>query len=447
MTTPVPPSAALSELLGELAGSGRLADVLTAPSLAVDPEYHPWEWFFRHDPPEGFSRREWWTAVRLNRDQTARSTPLTMTDGTPLTYNLPDPLLRLIDDVSTRARGQVELPEPIANTATRDRYLVRSLIEEAITSSQLEGASTSRVRAKQMLREDRSPRDRSERMILNNYRAMQRITELKDEPLTPALITQIHRIVTEGTLDDPDDAGRLQRPGERRVRIYGTSGDEQVLHVPPAAEDLPERLERLCAFANAADDASQGDPYMPPLIRAITAHFMMGYDHYFVDGNGRTARAVFYWAMLHQGFFLTEFLSVSRLLRHAPAQYARSFLLTESDEGDLTHFLLAQARVVVQAIDDLDAYLERKTGQLRQASRALREWGLNHRQIAVVESFLRDPTGSVTVEAHRMVHGVVPQTARSDLQGLEARGLLASAKQGRRVVWFPVDDLAQRVRA
>ncbi|WP_338025862.1 Fic family protein [Actinomyces gaoshouyii] len=209
-----------------------------------------------------------------------------MTDGAPLTYNLPDPLLRLIDDVSSRARGRVELSEPIANTATRNRYLVRSLIEEAITSSQLKGASTSRVRAKQMLREDRSPRDRSERMILNNYRAMQRIVEIKDEPLSPALITQIHRMVTDGTLDDPDDAGRLQRPGEQRVRIYGVSDDEQVLHIPPAAEDLPERMERLCAFANAADDPSEGAPYMPSLIRAITLHFMMGYDHYFADGNG-----------------------------------------------------------------------------------------------------------------------------------------------------------------
>lgn len=284
-------------------------------------------------------------------------------------------------------------------------------------------------------------------MILNNYSAMQRVIELRDERLMPELVCEIHRIVTDGTLDDPADAGRLQRPGELRVRIYGTQTEEQVLHVPPPAETLPERLETLCGFANDVDRSDGTVPYMPPLLRALTLHFMMGYDHYFADGNGRTSRAVFYWSMLRQGFFLTEFLSISRLLRKAPARYARGFLLTEQDEGDLTHFFLAQARVVVQAIDELDAYLARKTGQLREATRLLRNLGLNHRQVALVETFLRDPSGSVTVEAHRTTHGVVPQTARTDLQDLEHRGLLTSAKQGRKVMWFPARDLAQRVGA
>ena len=155
-----------------------------------------------------------------------------------------------------------------------------------MTSSQLEGASTSRVRAKQMLREDQAPRDRSEQMILNNYSAMQRVIELKDERLTPELVCEIHRIVTDGTLDDPADAGRLQRPGELRVRIYGTQTEEQVLHVPPPAETLPERLETLCGFANDVDRSDGTVPYMPPLLRALTLHFMMVYDHYFADGNG-----------------------------------------------------------------------------------------------------------------------------------------------------------------
>lgn len=446
MKVPVPPPAAMEVLLARLAEDGRLTEVLVSPSTA-DTDYRPWEWFFRHDPPAGLTREQWWAAVRLRRTQTARPTPFTMKDGTRFTYNLPDSLLRVIDDVSARARGQVELPEPIANAATRDRYLVRSLIEEAMTSSQLEGASTSRVRAKQMLREDRAPRDRSEQMILNNYSAMQRVIELREERLTPELVREIHRIVTDGTLDDPADAGRLQRPGEPRVRIYGTQTEEQVLHVPPPAETLPERLETLCGFANDFDRSDGTVPYMPPLLRALTLHFMMGYDHYFADGNGRTSRAVFYWSMLRQGFFLTEFLSISRLLRKAPATYARSFLLTEQDEGDLTYFFLAQAQVVVQAIDELDAYLARKTGQLREATRLLRNLGLNHRQVALVETFLRDPSGSVTVEAHRTTHGVVPQTARTDLQDLEHRGLLTSTKQGRKVMWFPAPDLAQRVGA
>ena len=117
--------------------------------------------------------------------------------------------------------------------------------------------------------------------------------------------------------------------------------------------------ERLCDFANGVGEyASQ---YVPPLVRALVVHFMMGYDHYFVDGNGRTARVIAQWVMLREGFFLMDFVPVSRLLRRAPAQYARSFLEVEQDEGDLTYFLIWHARDhAVVAIRELHEYLAEK---------------------------------------------------------------------------------------
>lgn len=451
MKTPAPPPMRLAELrdavLKTLLSGGTPPDARTLSIVlegAEDREYHPWGWFSHHEPPESFTREQWWYAVRQDRANTARPTPFTMIDGTRFSFNLPDPLLRLIDDISSQARGRLELPDPVANPMTRDRYLVNSLYEEAITSSQLEGALTTRRDAKRMLREKRRPRDRSEQMILNNYMALERVRELKDQPLTPQMVLDIHAIVTEGALDDPADAGRIQQSGEERIRIYGDETDDQVLHVPPPAEQLPERLRRLCDFANGVGDFA--DQYVPPLVRSIIVHFMMGYDHYFVDGNGRTARAVFQWSMLRQGFFLAEFLSISRLLRRVPARYARSFLRVEQDEGDLTHFLLAQARVISRAITDLHEYLARKSAELERAAALLRQTPLNNRQIAVIESFLRDPSGSVSAVGHQSTHRVSAQTAHNDLRGLEEAGFLARTKRGRRIVWFPTPDMEERVR-
>ncbi len=448
MKVPISPPAPLADmrriLIGGNTDTRHLVDVITSRTLAEDPLYHPWEWFFRHEPPEGFTREEWWVAVRSARAATARPLPLRLTNGQALTFNLPDPLLRLVDEISARARGQIELPEPVVNTATRNRYLVRSLIEESMTSSQLEGAATSRIDAKKMLRENRKPRDRSERMIVNNFLAMKRITELRNESLTPELVCEIHRRVTDGTIDDPAEAGRIQRPGDSRVQIVGDASDEQILHIPPPAAELPKRLEELCAFANTSSNNEDG-PYVPPLVRSITLHFMMGHDHYFADGNGRTARAVFYWSMLNQGFFLTEYLSISRLLLKAPARYARSFLYTEQDEGDLTHFLLEQARIVERAITDLDGYLARKARELKQFGSKLRTLGLNHRQIALLEAFVRDPGAITTVAEHQRTHGVSNQTARTDLQDLHERGYLHVVKSGKTFMWYPGDDIATRI--
>jgi Fic family protein len=110
----------------------------------------------------------------------------------------------------------------LVSSEDRDRYLVSSLIEEAITSSQLEGAATTREVAKEMLRSGRSPQDRNERMILNNFHVMQRIRELRNEPLTPELILVMHQIVSKGTLDEPGAAGRLRRANEKNSVMDAT---------------------------------------------------------------------------------------------------------------------------------------------------------------------------------------------------------------------------------
>lgn len=444
MRLPVPPPAPCADLLEAAASDPtRLAEIRLDPTLARDPEYHPWDWFVQKDPPEGFSREEWWTAVRAQRAGSARPTSLTTGTGAPLTYNLPGPLLRLIDDTTSRVRAELRLPDAVSGPSDHERYLTSSLVEEVTSSCRIDGATIPRLRAKQMIYDRREPRDHDERMILDAYRTMRHVVDVKDAPLTPDLVRGLHRRLTETCHEDPDGPGRLRRPGETRATVPGGEPRKPVLRVPPPAEELPERLERLCAFANDVD-SSQG-PYLPPLLRAITLHYVVVQDQYFEEANGRLARALFFWGMLHQGFALAEYLSPSRLLERAPAQYARSYLRSENDEGDLTHFFLHQVGVVSRSVDALNDYLRNRAGRLTNANRLLRRLGLNQRQVVLLESFLRDPSGATTVASHQRMHGVVTQTARTDLQDLQSRGLLTVVKQGRRMVWFPVPDLASRV--
>ena len=146
-------------------------------------------------------------------------------------------MLREIEFVASTGSGQISLSEEVANPATRDRYLVNSLIEESIRSSQLEGAATTRLVAKDMIRSGPA----AARQVRAHDRQQLRgdaihVGELRSEPLTPELICELHRIVTAGTLDDPEAAGRFQRPDEDRVGIYavGEANDDDVLYQPPA---------------------------------------------------------------------------------------------------------------------------------------------------------------------------------------------------------------------
>jgi Fic family protein len=432
------------ELLGEIDRTRLLEHVVSNPRVrpTINGRYRHWDALRHMTAPEGLTREEWWVGVKLARQSIAQPLPLVDGEGQPFTVAVPPVMLQMLRRVDQDVAGQIALSEQVANPAMQRRYLVSSLIEEAITSSQLEGASTSRRVAKEMLRSGRPPRNRSERMILNNFGAMNFVREHHDHPLTPELVLDLHAIVTEGTLEDPNASGRLQTEADQRIGVFDESGD--LLHAPPSASELPDRLAAMCRFANGDDG---DDDYLHPAVRAIVLHFWLAYDHPFEDGNGRTARAIFYWAMLNRGYWLTEFLTISTILKKAPSKYARSFLYSEWDDNDLTYFVLHQLDVILRAIDGLKGYLERKMAEIRQTEQLLRRTSLNHRQVALIGHALRTPGARFTFKTHARSHNVVYQSARTDLLDLEERGLLIKRRPGREFEFYPVEDLADRLGA
>ena len=405
--------------------------------------YLHWDKLRRLPLPAGLNHEQWWVKIKYARREVTRQLPLADKDGNLFGYTLPDQVHRSLHHVDQRGGGEVAMDEVV--TSEREagsRFLVNSLMEEAIRSSQLEGATTSRVVAKELLRSGREPRDRSELMIANNYRAIRLIKEMDDE-LTPASVLELHRVVTEGTLDDPSAAGRLQKPGEDRVAVFDRDEDQTPVHVPPPAEQLPERLEALCAFANEDDE----DRFIHPVVRAILLHFWLAYDHPFEDGNGRTARLLFFWLMHTRGYWLAEYLPISRLIRKAPAQYERAFLETETDGGDTTYFLIHQLGVIEQAIDDLHDYLQRKIAEQRDAEARLAGFdGLNGRQVALLGHAIRHPDHLYLYYGHAASHRVTHETARADLADLAERGLLVRRPGGRSHRYEPPADLPDRLK-
>lgn len=406
-------------------------------------QYRHWDEIRFREPPEGMSREDWWFAIKFARRREYYDLPLTDAAGAPFIYMMPDRAWEWVHKTDQRLGGQITLGEQVANPSTRDRYLVNSLIEEAITSSQLEGASTSKQVAKDMIKSGRPPRDKSERMILNNYHAMNFIRENRHQRLTSDLVFELHGLVTDGTLERPETAGRAQLPEEDRIKVLDRTTGE-VLHESPPAGQLPERIEKMCEFANG----QKVDTFLHPVVRAIIVHFWLAYDHPFEDGNGRTARALFYWSMLSQGYWLAEFLTISSILSRAPIQYAKSFLYTETDDNDLTYFIMYQLRVIVRAINELEGYLQRKMAEVKRTERLIKQLGtLNHRQTALLSHALRHPGHPYTVRSHSMSHNVVPQTSRTDLTGLVERGLLEKRKAGKGFFYYPVEDLSERLKA
>lgn len=439
----VAPAPTLAEMLRRV-GNERVAAIMF-PDNPVDwPRGYPhWNELRRRQPPEGLTPEEVWLHVKFTRNGQLKQLPLLDPDGRPFSFSLPDRALRLLHQVDQRSGGEVGMDAVVTSSKKAKRtFLVNATMEEAIRSSQLEGASTSRRVAKEMLRSGRPPGDRSERMIANNHAALLYAREEMGDELTPEAVLELQRILTTGTLDNPDSAGRLQRPDEVRVAVFDRQ-TERLLHRPPPAEQLPQRLQALCDFANAEDT---DEAFLHPAVRAILLHFWLAYDHPFEDGNGRTARALFYWLMRRSGHWLVDYLSISRILREAPAQYSRSFLHTELDEGDTTYFILAQLEVMARAVDELHEYLARKVAEVQEVERLLRNTsGLNHRQVALLGDAVRNEEGRYTMRSHATSHDVTLETARADLRELADRGLLRQQKEGRRFVFVPAPAIARKL--
>ena len=429
----------MGDLARKCQESKRFDEILRSAIEPAD-DYLHWDKLRHLTPPGGLTAEEWWLGIKVRRQGLLKPLPLLDKAGQPFRFGVPDLVQAELHDIDVGAGRSIGIPEPITNPQTRDKYLIRSLIEEAITSSQLEGAATTREVATEMIRTGRRPRDTSERMILNNYLTMQRIVELKEEALSPEMVFAIHRLVTDETLDDPTAAGRFRKPDEKRV-----VGDDfgEVLHSPPEAKELAGRLQAMCDFANGKTPAF----FVHPAVRAILLHFWLAYDHPFVDGNGRTARALFYWSMLHAGYWLFEFISISSILKKAPARYGLSFLHSETDDNDLPYFIVAQAKVIHRAIEGLHAYIDEKTVEVREVEarvRALERF--NHRQADLIRHALKHPYQEYTIGGHQKSHNVVYQTARTDLLDLHVRGTLEQKKRGKKMIFTVPRDLADRLK-
>lgn len=431
----------LAQLMTEFGQTETMTRIFGTKLPPSEPQgYLHWDELRHRPPPKGLTSREWWFALKVQRFGQRCLVPLKDKGRHFFSFTLPDLVQKELHHIDCGAGAALSLPDPITNPQTRDQYLVRSLMEEAITSSQLEGAVTTREVAKDMIRTGRMPRDRSERMILNNYRTMQRIVEVKDREMTKDLLLELHRLVTDGVLDNPAMAGRFRGMGQKVV-VDDLEGE--VYHEPPPAEELETRCGMMCDFANGKLPGF----FIHPVVRAILLHFWLAYDHPFVDGNGRTARALFYWAMLHSGLWLFEFISISTILRRAPVQYARSFLYAETDENDLTYFLVAQTEVIRKAIDELHAYIDRKTAENQEMGARLKALrAFNHRQSDLLRHALKHPSQEYTIASHQVSHQVVYQTARTDLLELQRKELLTMTKRGKTMVFAAPRDLADRLR-
>lgn len=386
----------------------------------IDKEYLYWDKVKYKSPKFSGSTataKDIWNLVKLSRKARQRSIKFA---GEQFSFTSTDYLFSLLHEFDLNLGGSLGGQGPIPE-ADKHRYLIGSIMEESIASSQIEGAVTSRVVAKEMLRKQRPPRNQSERMIVNNYNTIQHIVACKQRSLTAESLLELHRLMTADTMDKPEECGAFRQHDDIHV-VDATDGE--IIHTPPTYTTLPTFVTDLCRFFN--DETP--DYFLHPIVKASIIHFLIGYFHPFTDGNGRAARALFYWYLLKRGYWLTEYLSISRVIMQSRSQYYRAYQYTEADGNDVTYFVQYQVKAMKRAYDELKAYIDRKVVERQQVSQWQLTANLSARQATVLSWLQAEPNRILSVKEVETLLGTSNQTARTDLQRLVEKGYLTEVR-------------------
>ena len=373
-----------------------------------------------HRLPVSVSIQQFWPELEKERRKRSQELPLLTQDGKPFWFVLTGNIEKQCDAIAELARRDIAFTGPEFDALFQD-----AVVDEAVYSSVIEGAFTSREQAVDFIRQNKQPRNKSEQMVKNNYDALTYVLEHLEDEISEETILQIAKIVTRS-------AAEVQVTGYRDGAVYVT-GREGVVYTPPQADAVPEMMRALVEFIQKSE--------LHPLLKACIAHFYFVYVHPFGDGNGRTARALSYMMLLQAGYDFFRYFSISGIVAEERGKYYRSMRNVEDSDGDMTYFIDVYSGMLARTVEQMEHHLKYHVLAGQKLKELEQNGTLNERQLKGAKWLLESSGSSVTVETWRKKYKVVTETARRDLLALCDAGLLSRELDGRKAVFRVLREL------
>ena len=402
----------------------------------INTEYLYWD-KVKYLAPKGVRPEDLWAAVKIIRNSNMKRVQL---KDLTFCFMITEQMQKTLHEFDMNLGGNLGTLN-IVPEKDHTFYLVSSIMEEAIASSQMEGATTTRKVAKDMLRKGRKPSNKSQQMIFNNYQTIDYIINNKDKDFTLENLLEVHKRISSQTMNDVEDEGAFRKSDDIYVMNEITG---EVAHTPPSYHELNSLLKNMCDFAN--NETQEG--FIHPIIKSIILHFMLAYIHPFSDGNGRTARSLVYWYLIKQGYWLMQYLSISRIIYKSKPAYEKSFLYTESDDLDLTYFIQYNLKAMNDAFKELKMYLQRKINDAESMHILYNIKDVNERQAKILKILKDLPMSIFTATEISTRFGVDIKTARKDLQCLVELGFMETRKMAgsKSIGYIRCKDFEERIK-
>lgn len=329
-------------------------------------------------------------------------------------YYPADVILKKIDEIERLGKRVYDLIN--SNTTFKNDFLLDSKIEEAITSAIYEGAHSTRAQAEQLIASKQRPKNKDEWMLVNNLRAMQWVAQNHERPLSKEVILQLHKIVTDNTLEG-DDVNFSGKYRNNKVFVGPHEGVEHPL--------INSTIEEMIGLITA------NKRYIHPLVKSILVHYFIGYIHPFFDGNGRTARALFYFKAMRNGLKYVELLSVSAYLKEHGKQYEKSFQKVVENEYDVTYFIDFCLDSMYSSLQEVS----RKVEYLLRMTDLSERYGISPSQIGLLQRMALHKFRTVDIEEYGAQINKSREFARLELKKLVDLDLLTEHKDRKKLVY------------
>lgn len=324
----------------------------------------------------------------------------------------------LIKKITTIESFGNKLFDKIENQKTfKEEFLTNAAIEEAITSAIYEGANSTRSQAKALIASGEKPKSKDEWMLINNYSTLKWIKDNTAQALDKEVILKIHGMATHNTLEGDD----VNFSGKFRNDVVFV-GNHQGIDYRKIEIALDEVIKLTTVNPR----------YLHGLTKGILLHYFLAYIHPFFDGNGRTARTLFYFKAMKNDLRFIELLSISAHLKEHGKKYEKAYNLVVEYDFDVTYF-------VDFCLDSLIAALEKvenKVNYLVKIGDLLEPLGLNAGQTALLQRMALNKHSAISIEEHAINLKKSREIARQDLKDLLSKKLLREEKKGKKFVYL-----------
>lgn len=422
----------------EKASQNNSSDALRKFIINLNNSYVHWDKFKDMPLPVEGNRKDIWQQITSEREQGfTRKLPVGDTEIKWWVSNTMEAQLHQLD---VGLAGGRDLEVLLENKYIH-RHKTNALVDESIASALLAGAVVSKKAAKEMLLKKRSPQNVNEQICVNIYRALQLAFSKKEEPLSEALLLQLHQALTKDTI-------KLKGIGQYRTnnKVDTSFIDTLSGYKPVDARQVAPLMETVFSLYN--NDAAPF--FIHPLVKASIIHYLVVTIRPFKDANGRMARLLAQMYLLKKEYWAAAFISVSNVIAKFKPQYHKSIVQSQTDTNNTGYFIQFYIQSIQMAYKSLKDFAWRITKE-KAGTGENKLPGYNERQTAVLQWLKEDAEKIVTIRELRSIYGISKETARTDLTALVNKGWIKYYHINKKTYAFvkgdEFDTLVQQINA